>query len=128
MIRRPPRSTRTNTLFPYTTLFRSGGRPAGLMAIFRHTKDLPAAARGAVVVIGNFDGVHRGHQLLLADARRQADALGAPLAVLTFEPHPRSVFLPDQPPFRLTSLRAKAHALQEAGLDDRFVLHFDRSE
>src|SRR3546814_9247839 len=61
------------------------------MAIFRHTKDLPAAARGAVVVIGNFDGVHRGHQLLLADARRQADALGAPLAVLTFEPHPRSV-------------------------------------
>src|SRR3546814_2031368 len=83
------------------------------MAIVRHTKDLPAAARGAVVVIGNFDGVHRGHQLLLADARRQADALGAPLAVLTFEPHPRSVFLPDQPPFRLTSLRAKAHALQE---------------
>lgn len=97
------------------------------MAIFRHTRDLPAAARGAVVVIGNFDGVHRGHQLLLADARRQADSLGAPLAVLTFEPHPRSVFLPDQPPFRLTSLRAKAHALQEAGVDDLFVLHFDRA-
>jgi riboflavin kinase/FMN adenylyltransferase len=97
------------------------------MAIFRHTRDLPAAARGAVVVIGNFDGVHRGHQLLLADARRQADALAAPLAVLTFEPHPRSVFLPDQPPFRLTSLRAKAHALQEAGVDDLFVLHFDRA-
>jgi riboflavin kinase/FMN adenylyltransferase len=97
------------------------------MAIFRHTRDLPAAARGAVVVIGNFDGVHRGHQLLLADARRQADALAASLAVLTFEPHPRSVFLPDQPPFRLTSLRAKAHALQEAGVDDLFVLHFDRA-
>ena len=97
------------------------------MAIFRHARDLPAAARGAVVVIGNFDGVHRGHQLLLADARRQADALHAPLAVLTFEPHPRSVFLPDQPPFRLTSLRAKAHALQEAGVDDLFVLHFDRA-
>lgn len=97
------------------------------MAIFRHTQDLPAAARGAVVVIGNFDGVHRGHQLLLADARSQADALGAPLAVLTFEPHPRSVFLPDQPPFRLTSLRAKAHALQDAGVDDLFVLHFDRA-
>ncbi|MGF1630565.1 MAG: bifunctional riboflavin kinase/FAD synthetase [Kiloniellaceae bacterium] len=97
------------------------------MAIFRHTGDLPAAARGAVVVIGNFDGVHRGHQLLLADARRQADLLSAHLAVLTFEPHPRSVFLPDQPPFRLTSLRAKAHALQEAGVDDLFVLHFDRS-
>ncbi|MGF1593130.1 MAG: bifunctional riboflavin kinase/FAD synthetase [Kiloniellaceae bacterium] len=97
------------------------------MAIFRHTGDLPAAARGAVVVIGNFDGVHRGHQLLLADARRQADALAASLAVLTFEPHPRSVFQPDQPPFRLTSLRAKAHALQEAGVDNLFVLHFDRA-
>jgi len=97
------------------------------MAIFRHSNDLPAAARGAVVVIGNFDGVHRGHQLGLADARRQADALAAPLAVLTFEPHPRSVFLPDQPPFRLTSLRAKAHALQDAGVDDLFVLHFDRA-
>ena len=97
------------------------------MAIFRHTRDLPAAARGAAVVIGNFDGVHRGHQLVLADARRQADALGVRLAVLTFEPHPRSVFLPDQPPFRLTSLRAKAHALQEAGVDDLFVLHFDRA-
>src|SRR3546814_20392747 len=79
------------------------------MAIFRHTKDLPAAARGAVVVIGNFDGVHRGHQLLLADARRQADAPGATLAVLTFEPHPRAVFLPAQPPFSLTSLPAQAN-------------------
>jgi riboflavin kinase / FMN adenylyltransferase len=97
------------------------------MGIFRHTGDLPAAARGAVVVIGNFDGVHRGHQLLLADARRQADALAGSLAVLTFEPHPRSVFQPDQPPFRLTSLRAKAHALQEAGVDNLFVLHFDRA-
>ncbi len=96
------------------------------MAIFRHTSDPPAAARGGVVVIGNFDGVHRGHQTLLADARRIAADLSAPLAVLTFEPHPRSVFLPDQPPFRLTSLRAKAHALQEAGVDHLFVQHFDR--
>ncbi|MEQ8355445.1 MAG: bifunctional riboflavin kinase/FAD synthetase [Kiloniellaceae bacterium] len=97
------------------------------MAIFRHSSDPPAEARGAVVVIGNFDGVHRGHQLLLADARRLADAMSAPMVVLTFEPHPRSVFLPEQPPFRLTSLRAKAHALQEAGVDHLFVLHFDRT-
>jgi riboflavin kinase/FMN adenylyltransferase len=97
------------------------------MAVFRHTSDLPAATQGAVVVIGNFDGVHRGHQILLADARQLADRLGAPMAVLTFEPHPRSVFLPDQPPFRLTSLRAKAHVLQEAGVDHLFVLHFDRA-
>jgi riboflavin kinase/FMN adenylyltransferase len=97
------------------------------MAIFRHSSDLPPEAKGAVVVIGNFDGVHRGHQLLLGDARRLADELSAPMAVLTFEPHPRSVFLPDQPPFRLTSLRAKAHALQDAGVDHLFVLHFDRA-
>jgi riboflavin kinase/FMN adenylyltransferase len=97
------------------------------MAIFRHSNDLPDDARGAVVVIGNFDGVHRGHQLLLADARRLADELGAPMVVLTFEPHPRSVFMPERPPFRLTSLRAKAHALQEAGVDHLVVLHFDRA-
>ena len=80
-----------------------------------------------MVVIGNFDGVHRGHQVLLADARSIADSLSAPLVVLTFEPHPRSVFLPDQPPFRLTSLRAKAHALQDAGVDHLFVQHFDHA-
>jgi riboflavin kinase/FMN adenylyltransferase len=97
------------------------------MAVFRHTSGLPDAAKGAVVIIGNFDGVHRGHQTLLSDARELAEELGAPMAVLTFEPHPRSVFQPDQPPFRLTSLRAKAHALQEAGVDHLFVLHFDHA-
>ena len=97
------------------------------MAIFRHSSEISDDAKGCVVVIGNFDGVHRGHQTLLADARQVADGLSAPLAVLTFEPHPRSVFQPDQPPFRLTSLRAKAHALQELGVDHLFVLHFDRA-
>ncbi|WP_422364998.1 bifunctional riboflavin kinase/FAD synthetase [Pelagibius sp.] len=97
------------------------------MAIFRHSGEVSEDAKGCVVVIGNFDGVHKGHQTLLADARKMANQLDAPLAVLTFEPHPRSVFQPDQPPFRLTSLRAKAHALQELGVDHLFVLHFDRT-
>ena len=97
------------------------------MAIFRHSSEIPDEAKGCVVVIGNFDGVHKGHQTLLADARRAAERLGAPLAVLTFEPHPRSVFRADDPPFRLTSLRSKAHALQDFGVDHLFVLHFDRA-
>ncbi len=97
------------------------------MAIFRHSGEVSEDAKGCVVVIGNFDGVHKGHQTLLADARKMAGQLDAPLAVLTFEPHPRSVFQPDQAPFRLTSLRAKAHALQELGVDHLFVLHFDRA-
>ena len=68
------------------------------MAIFRHSSEISDDARGSVVVIGNFDGVHKGHQTLLADARALAARLSCPLAVLTFEPHPRSVFAPDQPP------------------------------
>ena len=77
------------------------------MAIFRHSSDLPAAARGAVVAIGNFDGVHRGHQAVIAEIKRLALDLGVPKAVLTFEPHPRRFFRPDDPPFQLTSFRLK---------------------
>lgn len=95
------------------------------MRIFRHYEDLPPEARGAAVTIGNFDGVHRGHQAVIGEAGRVAKDLGAPLGVLTFEPHPRSVFQPDAPPFRLTSLRTKAHDLEALGVDCLYVLHFD---
>lgn len=95
------------------------------MAIFRHSSDLPPEAREAVVVIGNFDGVHLGHQAVIAEARRLATEFAAPLAVLTFEPHPRSVFQPDTPPFRLTPLRIKARALEDLGVEHLFVLRFD---
>ncbi len=95
------------------------------MAIFRHTDDLPSEARGVVVAIGNFDGVHLGHRALLAEAAQKAKALGAPLGVLTFEPHPRSVFRPQDPPFRLTPLRARTHALEALGVEHLYVLHFD---
>lgn len=97
------------------------------MAIFRHIDALPPAARGAVVAIGNFDGVHPGHRALIEAAAGRAKRLGAPLGVLTFEPHPRSVFRPDDPPFRLTPLRAKAHALEALGVEHLYVLHFDRA-
>jgi riboflavin kinase/FMN adenylyltransferase len=95
------------------------------MAIFRHTEDLPDAARRAVVAVGNFDGVHRGHQGVIAETAAEARRLGAPLGVLTFEPHPRQVFQPDLPPFRLTPLRIKARVLESLGVDHLYVLHFD---
>src|SRR6201997_46638 len=80
---------------------------------------------GAVVAMGNFDGVHRGHRAVIAAAQRRAQALGKPAAVLTFEPHPRVFFRPDEPLFRLTDGAAKLRLLASTGLDGAFVLTFD---
>ena len=96
------------------------------MAIFRHTSDLPPEALGAVVAIGNFDGVHRGHQAIIEDAARLAHEYGTPRAVLTFEPHPRRFFSPHSPPFQLTSFRLKVRLLESLGVDHVFVLTFNR--
>jgi riboflavin kinase/FMN adenylyltransferase len=95
------------------------------MRILRHYRDAPAEARGAVVALGNFDGVHRGHQALIADAKRLAAETARPLAALVFEPYPREFFRPSEPPFRLTSFRAKAQLLASLGVDVLFVLGFD---
>ncbi len=73
--------------------------------------------RGGVVAIGNFDGVHRGHQIVLEKALELAHVLGKPAMVLTFEPHPRTVFQPDQPVFRLTPPRLKAEILSAMGFN-----------
>ena len=75
--------------------------------------------------MGNFDGLHRGHALLLGQAKHLALARGRPLAVLTFEPHPRSVLRPGSEPFRLTPFRAKERELAKHGVDLLFVQHFD---
>ncbi len=95
------------------------------MRLFRHTADLTADAQGAVVALGNFDGVHRGHRTVIGTAQRIAREHGAPSAVMTFEPHPRSLFRPDEPPFRLTPFRVKARRIEALGVDLLVVCHFD---
>lgn len=76
------------------------------------------------MAVGNFDGVHRGHQALIRAAGEIARSRGLPHAVATFEPHPRSVFSPDAPPFRLTPFRRKVHLLQALGVDVTYALRF----
>jgi riboflavin kinase / FMN adenylyltransferase len=83
------------------------------------------ALRGAVVAIGNFDGVHRGHRAVIAAALERARVLRRPSAALTFEPHPRIFFHPGERLFRLTDERAKLRLLAGAGLDGAIVLPFD---
>lgn len=95
------------------------------MRIFRHYGDVPPALKGAVVAIGNFDGVHRGHRALIAEAKMQAEARRGPLAVLSFEPHPQEYFRPSPECFRLTPLRTKARLLADLGVDALFALTFD---
>ncbi|HEX2115655.1 MAG TPA: bifunctional riboflavin kinase/FAD synthetase [Alphaproteobacteria bacterium] len=97
------------------------------MRVFRHYTDLPAASQGSIVAIGNFDGVHRGHQAVIGEAVRRAKAAGRASGVLTFEPHPRRFFKPDTPPFLLTRLRTKVRVLAAIGVDNLFVLRFNAS-
>lgn len=94
------------------------------MRVFRHTS-ASDDARGAVVAAGNFDGVHRGHKAVIAAAQGRAKTLGCPAAVLTFEPHPRAFFNPEEPLFRLTDAAAKLRLLAATGLDGAIVLTFD---
>jgi len=75
--------------------------------------------------MGNFDGLHRGHAALIGQARDRARAADVPAAVLTFEPHPRSVFNPAGEPFRLTPFRVKEREIARLGVDLLFVQHFD---
>ena len=87
---------------------------------------VPPGCRGAVVAIGNFDGMHRGHQKLLEITRAEAEKLGKPWGVVTFEPHPRSYFKPSEPVFRLTPGPMKARLVAALGATFLLVLPFDR--
>ena len=92
----------------------------------RVTRGIPAAAATpTALTIGNFDGVHLGHQAMLAELRRAAGRLALPACVLTFEPHPREFFAPDKAPTRLTSLREKLEWLASYGVDRVHVCRFD---
>ncbi len=88
-------------------------------------RGLPDGMRGAAVAIGAFDGVHRGHQAVIANAREAAQRLGAPLAVVSFDPHPRRWFQPDAAPFRLMTPGQMARALEPLGVDTLYLLPFD---
>ncbi len=89
-------------------------------------KPLPDAMRGAVIAIGNFDGVHRGHQTVLNAALAIGRETGTKVFALSFEPHPRTLFKPDSPVFRLTPRDMKARIVQAAGVDGLLVLPFTR--
>ena len=93
------------------------------MRIFSDWQAIPTDARGATVALGNFDGVHLGHASVIRAAH--AARPSAPLAVLTFEPHPREVFRPDDPPFRLTLSAERADALAALGVHLLYELPFN---
>jgi riboflavin kinase / FMN adenylyltransferase len=95
------------------------------MPAFSPTDQFPSPMRGGVVAIGNFDGLHRGHQELIKIAEAEAQKRGVPFGLLTFEPHPRSFFKPDEPVFRLTPLALKARISQALGVDFLAWLKFD---
>ena len=96
------------------------------MRIWRSTDDVPTDLGSTAVVIGNFDGVHLGHQHVIARAREIADDDGLTLVAVTFDPHPMAVLRPEHAPQILTTIETRADLLREAGVDDVFALPFDR--
>ena len=95
-----------------------------MIEIVTDWRGLPDRQTGAAVAIGAFDGVHRGHQAVIAAAREAARSLGAPLGVVSFDPHPRRWFQPDAAPFRLMTPDQMARALEPLGVDRLYLLPF----
>lgn len=95
------------------------------MQVISGFENIPTFARGGAVAIGNFDGVHRGHQALISLAVAKARETSRAAGAMIFEPHPREHFKPDEPHFRLTSLEQKLAAFDAAGLDFAVVIPFD---
>jgi len=93
--------------------------------VIRNWRDLSPELRGAAVALGAFDGVHRGHQTVIASAREAAERLGVPLGVVSFDPHPRRLFQPDAAPFRLMTANQMAKALEPLGVDILYLIPFD---
>jgi riboflavin kinase/FMN adenylyltransferase len=102
----------------------SGFSPQPVRMLISH--GIPSQAPSSTVLtIGNFDGVHLGHQALLARLTAHARKLGLPAAVMTFEPHPREYFAPESAPARLTSLREKLALIAAGGVDLAYICRFD---
>lgn len=97
------------------------------MRIIASSTPAPAELRGAVLALGNFDGAHRGHQHVVSEALEHARRSGRPVGAAVFEPHPRQVFQPDAPPFRLQSPGQRARALETLGLDVIFEITFNKA-
>lgn len=95
------------------------------MRVHRDWRHLPQAARGAALAIGNFDGLHLGHQQVIASAREAATREGMPLAVMSFEPHPRRFFGTHNGPIQLEPVHVRLRRLKAAGVDHVFLLRFD---
>ncbi len=97
------------------------------MRVWRSLEEVPADLARTVVVVGNFDGVHRGHQHVVGQARELADESGLGVVAVTFDPHPIAVLRPDHAPQTLTGIEARCALLAEAGADDVLVLPFSRA-
>jgi riboflavin kinase/FMN adenylyltransferase len=95
------------------------------MPIIKGYRDLLPDQRGAVIALGNFDGVHLGHQAVLADAAGLASRLGAPLGAVLFAPHPRRFFAPDAPDFRLMGAERRNRTLENFGATQLHELAFN---
>lgn len=96
------------------------------MRVVRGSRSLEKPLRGAVLTVGNFDGVHVGHRAIMETVTGRAEAVGGEAAVYTFEPHPRKVLQPDRAPRLLTTLDQKLERLEELGVDVVIVEPFDR--
>ncbi|MGR3571729.1 bifunctional riboflavin kinase/FAD synthetase [Brevirhabdus sp.] len=97
------------------------------MRILTGWTGLTSRDRGASAAIGNFDGVHLGHQAVIDIARARADTPDTPLGIVTFEPHPREFFAPQAPAFRLMNAGAKAHRMEKLGVRRYYQLPFDHA-
>ena len=95
------------------------------MRIFRHYENFPDDLKGAAIAVGNFDGVHLGHCGVIGEASRIARAADIPWGVMTFEPHPRAYFTPNQDAFRLSPFRIKCRQMRIMGVEYLFVQRFN---
>jgi len=96
------------------------------MQIITDYNNCPEVAKGAVIALGNFDGIHKGHQAIIRKTVQLAKDLNKPSAVMTFEPHPVSLFKPDTDNFRLTTFAKKAELIAALGVDYIFSVDFTR--